>query len=148
MPHVTVGCKMPNGLILRIFTMAEKNEQVMGGGSRKIKEAVEVPGKRVVLNGFSHPQNAAPRARIAGGFALTMGVDKEFWDTWLAQNKDTDIVRNGLVFAHEKVENTTAEAKDKQTLRSGLERLDPKKLPKGIKQSDMMPKAPADLAEA
>jgi len=137
MPTVTVACKLPNGLILRLFTMAEKNEQVMGGGSRKIKEAVEHP-KRVVLNGNSHPQNAAPRAQIASGCALTMGVDKEFWDTWLAQNKDSDVVRNGLVFAHEKIENTSAEAKDKVTLRSGLERLDPKKLPRGIKQSDMM----------
>ena len=137
MASVTVGCKLPHGLTMRVFDMVETQEPVMGGGFRAVKVAQERP-QRVTLNGFSNAQNRAPNSPIVEGFALTHGVDAEFWSAWKAQNADSDVVKNGLIFAHEKSVNTEAEAKDKKTLRSGLERLDPNKLPKGIQKSDHM----------
>ena len=133
MPTVTVACKLPNGLILRVFDMVDRDEPVMGGGMRKVKVAQERPAQ-VTIKGNAHPQNAAPRAPIIGGFALTQGVDKEFWDLWLAQNKDSDVVRNRLIFAHENTAKTedAARAKDNAKNRSGFERLNPHALPKGI----------------
>lgn len=145
-PTVTIACKMPNGLILRLFDMIDGSEPVMGGGTRSVKVAQEV-SERVVIHGFSHPQNAAPKALIVGGYALTSGVSKEFWDRWLKDNANTAIVKNRLIFAHEKQDNTKAEAREKKETRSGLERLDPKKLPKGIQRSDLMPKV-AETEEA
>lgn len=136
MASVTVGCRLPHGLTMRVFDMVETQEPVMGGGFRAVKIAQERP-ERVTLNGFSHPQNRAPNAQIVEGFALTYGVDAEFWNVWKAQNAQSDVVKNGLIFAHEKPVNAEAEAKDKKTLRSGLERLDPNKLPKGIQKSDL-----------
>lgn len=137
---VTVACKLPHGLILRIFDMAETQEPVMGGGSRTVKVARERP-ERAVLNGWSHPQNRAPAHPIISGFALTHGIDKDLWDAWKAQNIENDIVKNHLVFAHEKDANVAAEAKEKRGVRSGLERLDPAKLPRGIQKSDLSPSA-------
>lgn len=134
---VTVACKLPNGIFLRVFDMVETQEPVMGGGYRTVKMARE-KGQRVRLNGFSHAQNRAPNSPIREGFALTYGVDKDLWDLWKSQNADTDMVKNGLVFAHEKDANTLAEIREKKDTRSGLERLDPNKLPKGIKKSDMV----------
>jgi hypothetical protein len=128
---VTAACKLPHGLTLRVFDMVETQEAVMGGGFRPVKMARELP-TRITLKGVSHAQNAAPNAPMISGFALTHGVPKEFWDLWLAQNKDTDVVKNGLVFAHEKDGSTAAEAKEKEKVRSGLERLDPKALPKSL----------------
>ena len=125
---VTVGCKLPHGLILRIFNMIEVDEPVMGGGSRKVPTARE-RAERVTINGCAHMQNKAPNAPISSGFALTHGVNKDFWDLWLTQNKDSDMVRNGLIFAQGKPADTEAEAKEKELVRSGLERLDPEKLP-------------------
>jgi hypothetical protein len=139
MATVAVACKLPHGLVMRVFDMVETQEPVMGGGYRAIKVARE-RAKRVTLEGWSHPQNMAPNSQIVGGFALTPNVDKEFWDAWLAQNAELDAVRNGLIFAHEKTMSLEAEARDKTTLKSGLERLDPNKLPRGIEKSDHMKK--------
>jgi hypothetical protein len=137
MATVTVACKLPHGMTLRVFDMVESQEPVMGGGFRAVKVAQERP-ERVTLKGFAHPQNRAPSTQIIEGFALTYGVDAEFWNAWKTQNAQSDVVKNGLIFAHEKPVNTEAEAKDKKSLRSGLERLDPAKLPKGIQKSELM----------
>lgn len=135
---VTVACKLPNGIKLRIFDMVKKDMPVMGGGMREVPEAVEVQGQSFIINGNTHPQNAAPRCLIVGGFALTSNVPKELWDRWLEQNKESDIVRNGLIFAHAKDQDASAraQAKERAALRSGLERLDPEHLPQGIKTAD------------
>lgn len=139
MPQVTIACKLPHGLTMRIFDMAEASEPVMGGGSRTVKRAVELPA-RVTINGWSHPQNSAPHATMSGGYALTNGVDKDFWDKWLAQNKDSDIVVNKLIFAHEKEGSASAQAKEQAEIRSGLERINPEKMP-STRLSDAKKKA-------
>lgn len=135
--QVTAHCKLPHGIILRVFGFEERDEYTgSGGGTRKVKTAVELP-QRAILNGWSHPQNKAPGCLLVNGFAITSGVDKDLWDLWLSQNKDSDIVKNGLIFAHEKEANATAENKEKAKVRSGLERLDPDDLPnKRIKTDD------------
>lgn len=135
---VTVACKLPHGMILRVFDMVEKDEAVMGGGFRTAKVAQE-RAARVMINGNAHPQNEAPRSQIAAGFALTHNVNKEFWEQWLSQNKDSDVVANGLIFAHGSESSAVAESKDKVAVRSGLERLDPAKLPKRIQKADTVP---------
>lgn len=136
-PTVTVACKLPNGLRMRLFRMQKTHEPVLGGGSREVQVAHET-GAEFTLNGWSHPQNKASRATIEGGYALTPNVPKDFWDAWFAQNKDTDFVKKGLIFAHEKESSTIAEAREKVAVRSGLERLDPNKMPKGVEKSDLI----------
>lgn len=135
MPTVTIACKLPHGLLLRNFKMEETQEPVMGGGFRSVKVARQV-GDTVRINGNAHPQDKAPIQTIVQGtgYALTPGVDKEFWDAWLVANKDHMAVRNGLIFAHEKEASAVAEAREKKSVRSGLERLDPDKLPRGIEK--------------
>lgn len=133
---VTVACKLPNGLALRVFNMVDKDEHVMGGGVKTVKVAQEI-ADRVILNGWSHPQNHGSVHQIEGGFALTPGVDKQFWDKWLEQNKESDVVRNGLVFAHANTNSAASASRERKDVRSGMERLDPAKLPmKGIKTDD------------
>lgn len=126
---VTVGCKLPNGLILRLFNMVETQELVLGGGMRQIKEARNI-GEKVFINGNMAPEGKALVDRFGeqimsySGFATTPNVDAEFWDAWYEQNKHSDIVRNGLVFAHTKSIDIKAEAREKEGVRSGLERLE------------------------
>ena len=83
-------------------------------------------GKRVTLNGSNS-------SSLIGGHGLTEGVDKEFWDAWLADHKDFDPVKQGLIFAHEKDANTKAEAKEKTNTKTGMEPLDADKPAPGIK---------------
>lgn len=129
---VTVGCKMPSGLVLKVYKFVDAYEPVMGGGSRKIKVGQQVGGD-VVLKGFATEAGKHAPHAIIGGFGLTPGVDAEFWNLWLEQNRDLDLVKRGLVFAHGETASAEAEAKEKVKEKSGLEALDPGKLPvKGV----------------
>eukprot|EP01037_Dinobryon_pediforme_P023421 gene23421-24867_t len=128
---VTVACKIPNGLQLRVFKTEDVEEAVLGGGTRTVKRATQV-GDIVKIHGPASPFGVAPKAPIAGGYALTHNVPAEFFAEWMKQNADSDLVRNGLIFASAKPDTTTGWAKERESVRSGLEPIDPTKLPKGI----------------
>ena len=126
---VTVACKTPNGLILRVFDMVPEYEQVMGGGNREVKVARQT-GDPVVLNGNTvDPARTSrgeyPEHQIVGGYALTPGVSRDFWERWLAENKSHPAVLNGLVFAHGTEAAARDQARDGAKLKSGLEPIDP-----------------------
>jgi len=122
---VTVGCKLPTGLILRNYAMEEYHEPVMGGGTRKAKRAVQV-GEDVRLRGFAVPVLApTPKGlEVEGGHALTHGVPIEFWKQWHAANKDSPLVKNGIVFAAPERESVVDFAREREKETSGLEPLD------------------------
>jgi hypothetical protein len=129
---VVVACKVPNGLILRLHEIIEQPEPVMGGGTRMVKVAVQ-KGDAVKIKGPTG-DFGQPRGPTKGGFALTRNIPAAFWSQWLKQNRDLDIVKNGLVFAHTKPANTEAQARDHRTLKSGLEPIIPDtdhRIPKG-----------------
>lgn len=128
---VTVACKLPNGLHLRLFNMETYNEPVMGGGTREAKRAVQ-NGGRVTLNGFSHRFDKAPEWGIVGGYGITHGVDADFFKEWVAQNADSNLVKNKIVFAHGQEASIKSMAVEHKAVKSGMERLDPDNLPTGI----------------
>jgi hypothetical protein len=66
---VTIACKLPNGLVLRLSAAGRRT------------------GPRYVVKGSE------------GGYALTEGIPKDFWERWLRQNKDAPCVVKKLVFA-------------------------------------------------
>jgi hypothetical protein len=124
---VTVACKLPNGLRLRIFKMREISEQAPGG-PRTIEQSFQV-GPTIVVRGPALPFGVVPSELIIGGYALTKDVPRDFWETWLEQNVDLDCVQKGLIFARKNTDDAVAKAKDRSTIKSGLEPLDPNKLP-------------------
>lgn len=128
MPNVTVACKLPHGLTLRVFRMEDFAEPVMGGGTRTVKKAI-LAAEPVTLNRAAAPQGESHEHRVIGGYALTPGIDADFWGTWLEQNKDSDIVRNRLVFALEKEASVESKAREHKDTTSGLERLDVRSVP-------------------
>jgi hypothetical protein len=99
---VTVGCKLPNGLICELGKPGDENYTA------------------VRLNG-------ANDARVVGGYGLTPFVSASFWAAWMKKNKGLSFVRKGLVFAHNDEASAADHAKDTAELRSGLEALDPMK---------------------
>jgi hypothetical protein len=121
---ITVACKIPNGLILRNFNMVEDHEPVLGGGTRAYKKAVQV-GEPVKINGPATPHGQAPLVTIVGGYALTQGVDEEFFNKWIEDNKTHPAVVNRLIFAHSKPEMVTGAAKENEKRTSGLEGINP-----------------------
>jgi len=122
---VTVGCKMPGGLVLRLFQMNTEHEQVMGGGSREVKvarmkdEAVRINGCAVPIGG---PQ---PKHMIIGGYGLTHGVDAEFFAEWMRQNAESKLVKNNMIFVASSRDAAESKAEEQAEIKSGLEPLDP-----------------------
>jgi len=132
---VTVACKLPHGLNMRVYDWEKVEYQLLGGGMKSAREAR--PRETTYrLNGNSVAQNRAPGCEIVGGFALTHGIPKDFWDLWLEQHKDWPAVKNGFIFAYEKPDATRGESREKKNLKTGLERLNPKKLPRGVAIAD------------
>jgi hypothetical protein len=121
---VTVACKIPMGLVLKLYDWKKVNEPVMGGGTREVKTAVErYNEKQYIINGNSYAQNEAPAMQIANGFAMTYGIPTAFWEEWLSQNIDSPLVKNGLIFAHSEQASLLAESREKANEKSGTERL-------------------------
>jgi hypothetical protein len=127
---VTVACKLPHGLWLKVFRTEDWDEPVMGGGYRKTTRAVELPEHRVLIGGVAAPFGMSPASPMVAGYALTHGVPAAVWEKWLDDNKDSDIVRKKLIFAYAKEADTAAAAKENEGRRSGLEPLDPTNLPR------------------
>lgn len=131
---VTVACKLPHGLILRLHEMVDMNEPTAGGSFRKVKRA-QVIGEPVMLKGYSRRfDRRLEPAPVAHGssYALTYNVDADFFKKWLDQNKDLDAVKNNLIWAHGEADMVEGFVKEHETQKSGFEPIDPNNLPRGI----------------
>lgn len=133
---VTVGCRLPNGIILRTFDMVDTAE--VGPTQTRTVKMARFSGKEFKINGNAFAQNKAPRfGQIDNhGYALTPNVPAEIWNDWKAQNADAEILVRGHIFAHGEERSVRAEATEKKDVKTGMERLDPRKLPKKIEAAD------------
>jgi hypothetical protein len=123
---VTVCCKLPSGLILRVYDFVERHVPAGAGQYRLAK--VPVPREEeYAVTGYAVPFGMPHDKTIAGGYALTPGIPEDFFDYWLAQNKGHPAVKQGLIFAHRQMESARDMAKERAELRSGLEPLNPDK---------------------
>lgn len=141
---VTVACKVPLGVILHVDTRIERVIET-NAGARTVQEYAR-GSEQVQILGPAYPVGTPPdgfrdKPPIAGGYALTQGIDKDFWDRWWADNADprcdaaemehkngcrcTAIVRSRMIFAYESIEDTRAAAKEGKDLQSGLEPIKP-----------------------
>jgi hypothetical protein len=131
---VTVACKVPNGLLLRVFAQHIYDDPQQDGTTKKVKSWRPIPGVQFAVKGpwaASAGQafmrgNSAVAELLPGGYALTHGVPKDIWDRWLAQNKDTPLVQKRIVFASPSMAQATEDAKDPDArkVKSGLEPVD------------------------
>jgi hypothetical protein len=127
---LTVACRVPNGLVLQVFGSEDWQEPLMGGGYKPVQRAfVRHDMGRVTLNGPARKIGADTPYEIRHGVGLTHGVDAALFNAWLEQNKDSDIVKKGLVFASPKPRDVVAQAKERRGEKSGMEPIDPNNLP-------------------
>jgi len=115
---------------IQLCKIEEKFEQNMQGG-RTVKEATRI-GQIIRLRGTAYPRGTPPegfpeRPEIVDGAALNYGIDKDFFDEWMRQNRLNPIVVNNLIFAHESISGVRGKAKDLSAFLSGLEPVNPKK---------------------
>lgn len=122
---VTVACKIPNGLALRVMEPYTENELVMGGGTREVTKHREI-GEPVMIKGNAVREKMPPII-THGGYSLTTGVPADFWEKWFEQNKETALVRNNLIYAMPREDSAAAKGREMEEVKSGQERLDPSK---------------------
>ncbi len=123
---VEIGCKLPHGIWLELISEGNLTNPAPAGPKVRLRGANDTS----VYVG-TNPAN--------GAFAITT-VDKSFWDTWYARNKDLSFVKNGAVFVAENAKDAAAMAKDQKGAKTGFEPLSPdgngnfkdSRMPKGI----------------
>ena len=129
---VTVGCKLHCGMMLQLYGMEDYQEPVMGGGWKTVKRAFPI-GDPVKIHGSAKAIGKDIPWDIRSGAGLTHGVDADFFAKWMADNKDSDMVKGGHIFSNAKAESVIAEAKEKKKEKTGLEPLDRNNLPAEFK---------------
>lgn len=112
METVSVACKLPNGLRLRVAGRKEE----------------------FVLRGTALGWGVTPEYPIVGGAAITTEIPADFWAQWWEQYKDADFCRRGFVFAAQKQGDVRAKATELEGVSSGLEGLNTTNLGERIKQ--------------
>ncbi|GBU18032.1 MULTISPECIES: hypothetical protein [Methylobacterium] len=128
---VTVACKLPHGLVLQEQTMVKRSEPVMGGGYREYEIAVRT-GRAITVAGSARPVNPSEEVEFAphaGGYGLTPGVDRDFFDRWLAQNRELDAVKKGFIFAASSDDRARGMAREGKAGLCGMEPVNPRDLP-------------------
>lgn len=103
---VTVGCKLPYGIIL---------------------DHPLDPDKKVALNGKN-------KALIIGADYGTTEVDGEFWETWKTVHKDFPAVRSGAIFEARNTTELAAVAEELKDEKTGFEPMP--QTAQGVKPAD------------
>lgn len=133
---VCIACKMPNGLQLVLHREEEYDEPMFGGGTKRVKRFLPIPDTEVVLRGPGRSISMMPADQVdqfaPGGYGLTPGVPRSWWENWLSRNRDSHIVRNKIVFASADTPRAAAQAREQREVQSGLQPVDPQNIHKRI----------------
>jgi hypothetical protein len=123
---VLVAYKPPNGMILRLMRKSTEVEQGPAGGREVTRW--RPTGEEVTLNGgISGAIEVGMHSKsIINGWGITP-VPRDFWETWLEQNKDSSLLESGVLFAAEKETDLRGEINqsNKDKIKCGLEAMDP-----------------------
>lgn len=117
---ITIWCKHAPGIMLRAGEWIERSEGSVSGAVRTVREwratasfTVAGPARRF---GEDHTR------LVVGGYAVTHGCPRDLWEAWLADNKDSALVRNNIIFASPKTDDA-GKAREYASVRTGLEPL-------------------------
>lgn len=122
---VIVGCKLATGIWLELINIPENTSPSAQNWNPK------PTGPRVKLAGAN---SAAETAAVGGSIirvnprVFTYGrtlVKRDFWEAWLARNRDMDFVKKGFIFAETKDADFRAHAREGLSEKTGLEGLSP-----------------------
>ncbi len=137
---VTVACKLPNGLVLRTFDMITKWDD---GGKKNYEEARQRPETFTIAGAGNPIKPRKDGVQIVGGYAITHNVPAAIWNEWAKDNKESDFIKNRLVFAMANPRAAEDKAKNNAKMaRTGLEPLNPDKIIKDGRRIPADPRIP------
>jgi len=124
---VTVACKHPSGLKLRVFRMVTR--RVAGPAGFHEEDIAEPLPDSFDVKGPALPAGVEG-GHIVGGYALTENCPKWLWDLYAEQNAESHLIQNNILMAFSDRNEAAQEAKKLRSVRSGMEPVDPNNPPK------------------
>ncbi|MBS1057164.1 hypothetical protein [Gluconobacter kondonii] len=125
---VTVLCRMPHGLRLRLSPEGDAERRARLSEEKRPDLSPVAYVKEVEIAGANRAPNYHPKDNILLGRVGRTTVDKAFWDAWVKQNADSDLVKNRCVFAEQTDARANARADEFKTEKTGFEPLDPEEI--------------------
>jgi len=95
---------------------------------------IDVGGKVTHIKG-------ANSSNVIGGYGLTEGVDKDYFEKWLKEHANQPYVRDEMVFAQAKTNSAEAKASENASVTTGLEGLPQDKPVDGVEKDEEAMKA-------
>ena len=132
---VSIASKLPMPFVMQLHHKVKRTVQAHGGTST-IEVFEPVIGTKSKPSSFTIAGNSYIKRPgdavgvINSGYAITTGIPKEFWDDWVSLYHSHDAIQNNMIFAHKESASIISMAKEHEGEKSGMERLDPKNLPK------------------
>lgn len=117
---VVVGCKLPNGYICCLGIDLKTGQK-----TDRYREIKLNGGNTSLIRGVDNRP-------LDSGYGFTENVDAEFMTEWLKAYKWHPAVKNGLIFVEADLASAKARATENAAVKTGLEALDAKKLPKRL----------------
>lgn len=123
---VTVASKLPFSLSLQLQEPAERLVPTGRGGEDQLIREFRKGGEIFIVRGNAVPAmggvpDGYKMPRLENGVALTEGIPRKFWETWLKQNRLAEYVTSGMIFAYGEESNVIAQARDFEKQTSGLD---------------------------
>lgn len=137
---VIIASKLPMAVELQLCEMVEKRFHHMQNSWTEL--VAHKVGQVVRINGAAYPKGEPPegfrdRPDMSAGYALTFGVDKDFWERYVEQNADAPYIRSGAIFAASTRDEVKQRSrKEMAGLFTGLDPVNPKgdpRMPKPLK---------------
>lgn len=119
---IVVASKLPMALTLQL--QQTRTEERRDRSTTWVETVSYFVGPRVYIHGTAFPNGDVPedfeRPQMMAGAALTFNVDRDFFEQWLAQNREFPAVKNDLIFHHLKADGVKGMARELREFDSGL----------------------------
>ena len=124
--YVSVGCKLPNGIILEMDYEIVNGNVIRGEKYQRV-ELAGANQHSIVTGDLRTP---SPKDLRPG---ITDNVDEAFFDAWMKLHSSLSCVKNGLIFKAPNKGEAIARAADETQKKTGMEPVDPTKV-KGVEK--------------
>lgn len=143
---VTIGCRLPNGLILEVGYETVTAKDASGKVNTQVRRLDNY--KRIALKGWNAHSEEMRRQEIqvpAGMNTrpyLNRGVSKAAWEQWKVDHPDSWLMKRGILFEAKNEADAQVKALDAGKEQLILAPLNKAQLPSGIAEADFTKKVP------